>query len=138
MMSGWGLKFFDYNNDGNLDLLIANGHPDTTNEHHMAEVQYDEPLLLFENRGSTWKNVSAQSEEIFSKRFAGRGLALGDFDNDGLVDVLIGVNDGTPVLLRNRAGGQNHWVGIRLVGRKATGTPSAPRSFTGLAGCNVK
>jgi hypothetical protein len=119
MMSGWGLKFFDYNNDGNLDLLIANGHPDTTIERHMEGVQYTEPLLLFENSGKAWKNVSAQSGEVFSRRFAGRGLALGDFDNDGSVDVLIGINDGPPVLLRNRAGGQNHWVGIRLIGRKA-------------------
>lgn len=119
MMSGWGLKFFDYNNDGNLDLLIANGHPDTTIERHMSGVQYDEPLLLFENSGSAWKDVSKQSGEVFARRFAGRGLALGDFDNDGSVDVLIGVNDGPPLLLRNRAGGQNHWVGVRLVGRKA-------------------
>lgn len=119
MMSGWGLKFFDYNNDGNLELLLANGHPDTTIEHHMEGVQYDEPMLLFESNGTAWKNVSAQSGDVFSRRFAGRGLALGDFDNDGSLDVLIGVNDGPPVVLRNRAGQQNHWVGLRLVGRKA-------------------
>jgi hypothetical protein len=119
MMSGWGLKFFDYNNDGNLDLLIANGHPDTTIEHHMEGVRYDEPLLLFEYNGEAWRNVSAQSGSVFSKRFAGRGLALGDFNNDGSVDVLIGVNDGSPVLLRNRAGRQNHWIGLRLIGRNA-------------------
>ena len=47
-----------------------------------------------------------------------RGLALGDFDNDGAVDVLISVNGGAPVLLRNLAGKQNHWLGIRLIGKK--------------------
>ncbi len=118
-MSGWGLKFFDYNNDGNLDLLLSNGHPDTTIENHMQGVRYTEPMLLFENEGNSWKNVSAESGPIFTRNIAGRGMALGDFDNDGSVDVLVAVNDGAPVLLRNNAGRQNHWLGIRLVGRKA-------------------
>ncbi len=119
MMSGWGLKFFDYNNDGNVDLLLCNGHPDTTIEKHHEGVQYREPLLLFENTGASWKNVSDQAGGVFSKRIAGRGLALGDFDNDGSVDVLISVNDGPPLLLRNIAGKQNNWLGLRLIGREA-------------------
>jgi hypothetical protein len=119
LMSGWGLKFFDYNNDGNIDLLLANGHPDTTIDKHQPSVHYFEPMLLFENNGSSWKNVSAQSGSIFSKNIAGRGLALGDFDNDGAVDVLVAVNDGPPILLRNLACQNNHWLGIRLIGRKA-------------------
>ncbi len=119
MMSGWGLKFFDYNNDGNVDLLLSNGHPDTTIEKHHEGVEYLEPLLLFENTGASWKNVSDQAGRVFSRKIAGRGLALGDFDNDGSVDVLIAVNDGPPLLLRNMAGKQNHWLGLRLVGRKA-------------------
>jgi len=56
---------------------------------------------------------------VFAKTFAARGLAIGDFDNDGGVDVLISVNDGAPVLLRNSLGKQNHWLGVTLVGRKA-------------------
>ena len=56
---------------------------------------------------------------IFSKSLAGRGLALGDFDNDGSVDVLVTVNNGAPVLLRNLAGKQNHWLGLKLVGKTA-------------------
>jgi len=119
LMSGWGLKFFDYNNDGNLDLIIANGHPDTTIDRHHPDVHYFEPMLLFENSGASWKNVSAQSGPIFSRNIAGRGLALGDFDNDGAVDVLVAVNDGPPILLRNTAAPHNHWLGIRLIGRKA-------------------
>jgi enediyne biosynthesis protein E4 len=119
LMSGWGLKFFDYNNDGNIDLLLINGHPDATIDKHQQGVHYLEPMMLFENNGTSWKNVSAESGIVFSKRIAGRGMALGDFDNDGAVDVLVAVNDGPPVLLRNMAATQNHWLGIHLVGRKS-------------------
>ena len=119
LMSGWGLKFFDYDNDGEMDLLICNGHPDLTVESRAQDVKYNEPLLLFRNTGKGFQNVSAESGPVFSKAFAGRGLALGDFDNDGSVDVLVGVNNGPPILLRNNAARENHWLGVRLVGRKA-------------------
>jgi hypothetical protein len=119
MMSGWGLKFFDYNNDGDLDLLLCNGHPDTTIEAHHPNIRYREPLLLFEGNGKSWKNVSSQCGPSFQNPIAGRGLALGDFDNDGAVDVLITVNDGSPLLLRNNAARQNHWLGLRLIGTKS-------------------
>lgn len=119
LMSGWGLKFFDYDNDGEIDLLLANGHPDLMVETWREDVKYLQPMLLFRNTGSGFENVSTGSGPIFSKLIAGRGLALGDFDNDGAVDVLVGINDGAPLLLRNNAGRQNHWLGIRLVGRRA-------------------
>ena len=118
-LSGWGLKFFDYDNDGNLDLLLCNGHPDTMVEKRMEDVTYREPMLLIRNSGSGLKNVSAESGSIFSKNLAARGLALGDFDNDGSVDVLVAQNGGPPLLLRNYAGRRNHWLGLRLIGRKA-------------------
>jgi hypothetical protein len=63
--------------------------------------------------------VSGQSGPVFSKSFSARGLAIGDFNNDGAVDVLISNNDGAPVLLRNNIGKNNHWLGVRLVGRKS-------------------
>jgi hypothetical protein len=118
-MSGWGLRFFDYDNDGNLDLFIANGHPDDQIEVHSGSVTYREPLLLFHNDGQTLKNVSASAGPIFHEPLAARGLALGDFDNDGAVDVLISTNNGAPVLLRNQAAKGNHWLGLKLVGQKA-------------------
>jgi enediyne biosynthesis protein E4 len=117
-MSGWGLKFFDYDNDGNMDLIIANGFPDDLVEEFSHQVTYKEPLLLFQKQGNAFKNVSADGGPVFAKNFAARGLAIGDFDNDGGVDVLISNNDGAPVLLRNNLGKQNHWLGVRLVGRK--------------------
>jgi enediyne biosynthesis protein E4 len=118
-LSGWGLKFFDYDNDGNLDLLLCNGHPDDKIEERINGVSYLERMLLYRNTGKGLENVSAQSGPIFSRPIAGRGLALGDLDNDGSVDVLITVNNGPPVLLRNNAGKLNHWAGLRLVGKKA-------------------
>ena len=118
-MSGWGLKFFDYDNDGNLDLFLANGHPDDLVDRLRPHVTYREPLLLFHNDGKTFTNVSETAGPVFSRLLPARGLALGDFDNDGAVDVLITNNDEAPLLLRNDAGTENHWLGINLKGKKA-------------------
>src|SRR5207249_614010 len=89
LMSGWGLKFFDYDNDGNLDLFIANGHPDDRIEQHSPRVTYKEPLLLFHNNGHGLENISASAGSAFAQTFAARGMAIGDFNNDGATDVLI-------------------------------------------------
>jgi hypothetical protein len=118
-MSGWGVKFFDYDNDGNLDLLIANGHPDDLIEKIRPNVGFLEPLLLFQNTGKGLQNVSAQSGPLFSKSFPARGLALGDFNNDGGVDVLISMNNAAPLLLKNEMGARNHWLGVNLIGKKS-------------------
>jgi hypothetical protein len=118
-MSGWGLKFFDYDNDGNLDLILANGFPDDLVDELSSLVKYQEPLLLFQNTGHGFKNVSEQGGPAFARSYSARGLAIGDFNNDGAVDVLIGINNGAPVLLRNNAGTKNHWLGLKLVGTKS-------------------
>ena len=118
LMSGWGLKFFDYDNDGNLDLFLANGNPDDLIEGLHPGVTYKEPPILMHNTGRGFENVSAQSGPIFSTQISARGMAIGDFDNDGAVDVLIAVNGGPPMLLRNQAAKQNHWLGVRLIGKE--------------------
>ena len=119
LLSGWGLKFFDYNNDGDVDLLLCNGHPDDTVEQRIEGVTFLEKMLLFRSNGHGLDNVSERSGSIFSRPIAGRGLALGDFNNDGSVDVLVTQNNAAPILLRNRAGRQNHWLGVKLIGKKA-------------------
>jgi hypothetical protein len=117
LMSGWGVKFFDYDNDGNLDLFLANGHPDDKVEEHSTNVKYKEPFLLLHNNGKGFDDVSFRAGPAFKQAFAARGLALGDFDNDGAIDVLVAVNNGAPVLLKNAAASGNHWLGLRLVGK---------------------
>ncbi len=116
LLSGWGLKFFDYDNDGDLDLILANGHPDDMVSQRSQTVTYHEPLLLFHQSNGKFQNVSSEAGPAFSKTFGARGLALGDFDNDGKLDVLIGVNGGAPVLMQNRCNSANHWLGIKLQG----------------------
>lgn len=119
LMSGWGVKFFDYDNDGNLDLFIANGHPDDKIEERYSNVKFKEPLLLFHNTGKGLENVSGRSGEIFAEQIAARGMAIGDFNNDGAVDVLVACNNGGPLLLRNNAASGNHWLGVKLVAKKS-------------------
>jgi enediyne biosynthesis protein E4 len=116
LLSGWGLKFFDYDNDGLVDLFLANGHPDDMIDNYSQQVKYKEPLLLFHNDGTRLSNVSEQAGPVFTRTFPARGLAIGDYNNDGRIDVLIGTNGGAPVLLKNNAGAGNHWLGVRLQG----------------------
>jgi hypothetical protein len=116
LLSGWGLKFFDYDNDGAVDLILANGHPDDMIEDYSAQVKYKEPILLFHQEGGKLVDVSTQAGPAFTQSYPARGLAAGDFNNDGLIDVLIATNGGAPVLLQNKCDAGNHWVGLKLVG----------------------
>ena len=118
-LSGWGLKFFDFDNDGEMDLFFANGHPDDMVSDRTPLVKYREPLLLFQQQKRQFRNISAQAGPAFQRDFAARGLAVGDYNNDGRIDVLIGMNGGAPLLLKNNAGQGNNWVGVKLRGVKA-------------------
>ena len=117
-MSGWGLKFFDYDNDGNLDLIAASGFPDDLLDSASSSIQWRQPLLLFHHEGNRFRDVSAASGPTFARKFPARGLAIGDFMNDGGVSVLISNNDEAPLLLRNNVGKLNNWLGVNLIGRK--------------------
>jgi hypothetical protein len=117
LLSGWGLKYFDYDNDGLVDLILANGHPDDMIDLYSMQVKYKEPMLLY-HQGQDHKlhDVSAKAGSAFQKFFAARGLAVGDYDNDGAIDVIIGINGDAPVLLKNNAAKGNNWLGLKLEG----------------------
>jgi hypothetical protein len=136
LLSGWGLKFFDYDNDGDPDLLLVNGHPDDMIDSRIPRVRYREEMLMFENAGRAFKDVSAVSGPVFKKVFSGRGMAVGDFDNDGDIDVLTSNNGEPPLLLRNQGGNQNKWVGLNLIATKSN--PAAVGALISWQVGNVK
>jgi hypothetical protein len=118
-MSGFGARFLDYNNDGLADLFVLNGHPFEPINKFFPETTYREPPFLFENGGTAFRDVAGEHGTPLKKPYAGRGLAVGDLDNDGDSDLLL-INVGEPpVLLRNDGGNRNHWLGITLIGAKS-------------------
>jgi hypothetical protein len=120
LLSGWGLKYFDFDNDGRIDLILANGHPDDMIAEYSLQVRWKEPLLLFrQQENGKLENVSSHGGMAFERDFNARGLAVGDYDNDGALDVLVCVNGDAPLLLKNNAAKGSHWLGVRLEGVKS-------------------
>jgi hypothetical protein len=118
--SGWGIYFLDYDNDGYKDLLVTQGHDLDTVELNYPEVHYKEPMLLAKNLGNgTFVDVSANSGDVFKQRWVGRGMAVGDLDNDGRLDAVVTTNGGAAYLLHNETPTANHWLSLLLVGHKS-------------------
>jgi hypothetical protein len=116
----FGCKFADFDNDGNLDVVYANGHV----EDQIAVVNpaqtYRQHIRIFRGDGrGHFTDIGAASGIASLPPIVGRGLAVGDFDNDGKVDLLIVDSEGTPLLLHNQSTTSNHWLGLNLVGTKS-------------------
>ena len=119
-LSGFGTRFFDYDNDGSRDLFIANGHVLDNIQLYRSEARYLEPKLMFRNTGGgLFENVSDRLGSDFQLPRASRGVAVGDFDNDGDLDILVNNNGEAPQLLRNDGGNANHWLSILLIGTRS-------------------
>jgi hypothetical protein len=117
---GFGCVFADLDLDGALDLVVANGHIDETVRNIRGNVGYAQPPLLFLNQGNaTFRDVASLTGSAFAQARVGRGLACGDFDRDGDVDLLMTTNNGPAVLFRNDQSGGNRSVRFRLIGTKS-------------------
>jgi hypothetical protein len=119
-ISTFGARFMDYDNDGARDLFLANGHVLDNAELYRADTKYAEPKMMFRNNGrGIFENVSGQLGADFQLPRVSRGAAIGDFDNDGDLDILVNNCGQPPQLLRNDGGNANHWLEIFLIGTKS-------------------
>jgi hypothetical protein len=117
---GFGCVFADLDLDGALDLVVANGHIDDTVRNIRGNTGYAQPPHLFLNRGDgTFRDAAAEAGAEFAQPRVGRGLALGDFDRDGDLDLLMTTNNGPARLFRNDQAAGNRSIRLRLVGTKS-------------------
>lgn len=117
---GWGTRFFDYDNDGDLDLFVANGHINTNIAEFDDVGTYEQRNLLLQNSGPgtspRFRDVSEVQSDDFRRPQASRGAAFGDIDNDGDLDILVTNIGDAPTLLRNDGGNRNHWLRVEVRG----------------------
>jgi hypothetical protein len=115
----FGVKWLDADNDGWLDLLIANGHVEDNASTVDPKTAYRQPTQFFYNEhGQHFDDASADLVSPANRPIVGRGLAIGDYDNDGKVDALVVDSEGHPLLLQNETPQVGHWLEINLVGTR--------------------
>jgi hypothetical protein len=113
---GFGTKLFDFDNDGDLDIYVTNGHVIDNVHLYNPRLAYRQKDLLYENAGGRFRDVSAASGPAFQIEHVGRGAAVADYDNDGDLDIAVSDCGGRALLLRNDGGNRNHWIGVEARG----------------------
>jgi hypothetical protein len=117
---GWGAMFFDFDNDGWPDLLLVNGHvyPEVDKQHLGSS--YEEPKILYHNNGNgTFTDISGEAGSGISTPSSARGLAIGDFWNNGQLSAVVSNMNARPTLLVNQIPSRNHWITFRLIGTRS-------------------
>jgi hypothetical protein len=116
---GWGVGFVDIDNDGRLDLFVANGHVYPQVDGHGIGTRYLQRKQLYRNvDGQTFKNITDEVGGGLLLEKSSRGAAFGDYDNDGRIDIVVTNMNDRPTLLHNESAG-GHWATFRLVGSKS-------------------
>ena len=116
LFAGWGLAAFDADADGRREIFFANGHVMDNIEQSQPHISYLQPPLLFRLDGRALTEVSDSAGALFSISWASRGAAVGDLDENGLLDLVVSNLGGVPYVARNVSGGDNGWIGVRLEG----------------------
>lgn len=137
---GWGTLFADFDLDRRLDLIVVNGHVDNNRRELGQDAIYQQPPLAWKNTGSRFEFLGAAAGKYFESKWCARGLSVGDLDNDGAADVVIGHQDAAPAILHNRnrtrTDAASRLVQLRLVGtrsnRDAIGSRLAETGSNGM------
>ncbi len=114
--TGFGTRWFDYDNDGRLDLFIANGAVAMVESLRGKPYPFEQKNQLFHNEGARFRKVSGVAGSAFALAGVARGAAFGDIDNDGDIDIVVANNNGPARLLLNETGSKKHWLEVRLDG----------------------
>jgi hypothetical protein len=114
---GFGVKFFDLENDGDSDLVIANGHVADNAARLRRGDSYPQPTLLFRNDAGQFHDITALGGSALARPIVGRGVCAGDLDQDGRVDLVVTNVEGPPLLLRNRCETPGRWLQVLLRGK---------------------
>ncbi len=131
---GFGTGFFDRDNDGDLDLLVANGHVYPQIERAGSGTTYAQPNQLLDNRGGRFELLLPSDGDSLGSAKVSRGSAIADYDNDGDLDILVTNLDDRPTLLRNDVGNRHNWLGVELVGRKSNRSGIGARLYLAAGG----
>lgn len=125
---GWGCGFLDYDNDGWSDIVQINGHVYPEMIGHEVGETYKNPRIVYRNMGNgKFKDVSPMMGPGINEQYSSRGAALGDYDNDGDIDILILNMNDLPSLLRNDGGNKQNWIKLKLVGTHCNRTAIGAR-----------